>query len=293
MNIQKIIGRSLSKLDSFPRRHLQMSSFKPAAVKVISLDITGTILVHREPIMKTYADAAIWARLPNPPSEAELKPAFKKAYYKHLTEYPCFGSAAYLSSRQWWVKTVRSALEFCGRGDYTDDEFDRFFRRVYQHYGSLQGYELLPDGIDFLNWASKSNRFASLGVTSNSPTRTIETVLPMLDVHNHFKWFLCSQDIGTEKPGKEIFDMAYKQAKFWTPELERNEMLHIGDSLPGDYCGARAAGFQALYLDRSENARVTVYQDWLEGVDYEGKSKEDIEKWTVKDLYAVKQLLSQ
>ena len=29
-----------------------------------------------------------------------------------------------------------------------------------------------------------------------------------------------------------------------------------------DYCGARAFGFQALHLDRSDNARVTVYQDW-------------------------------
>eukprot|EP01041_Mallomonas_annulata_P006373 gene6373-12886_t len=264
-------------------RTLSMSSIQYSSVKVISLDITGTILVHRYPIMETYADAAVWARLPNPPTVNELKPAFKAAYYKHLTESPCFGHEEGLSSRQWWVRTVKSALEFCGRGDYSESEFNRFFRRVYQHYGSLEGYELLPDGKDFLSFLQKST-YSSIGVTTNSPTRTLETVLPMLGIHNNFKWFVCSQDIGVEKPGKGIFDATYEQAKFWTPELQRHEILHIGDNFAADYCGARAAGFQALYLDRSNNPRVTVYQDWLQGPDYPGKSEEDIQNGTVKDL---------
>jgi hypothetical protein len=71
-------------------------------VRAISFDVTGTILVHRYPIMDTYAASAVWARLPNPPTSAELKPAFKKAYFKHLTESPCFGAKEGLSSRQWY-----------------------------------------------------------------------------------------------------------------------------------------------------------------------------------------------
>ena len=71
-------------------------------VRAVSFDVTGTILVHRYPIMDTYAASAIWARLPNPPTSAELKPAFKKAYFKHLTESPCFGAKEGLSSRQWY-----------------------------------------------------------------------------------------------------------------------------------------------------------------------------------------------
>jgi hypothetical protein len=70
-------------------------------VRAISFDVTGTILVHRYPIMDTYAASAVWAKLPNPPTAAELKPAFKKAYFKHLTESPCFGGKEGLSSRQW------------------------------------------------------------------------------------------------------------------------------------------------------------------------------------------------
>lgn len=79
---------------------LQMSLL--SKVRAISFDVTGTILVHRYPIMDTYAASAIWAKLPNPPTSAELKPAFKRAYYMHLTQSPCFGAKTGLSSRQWY-----------------------------------------------------------------------------------------------------------------------------------------------------------------------------------------------
>ncbi len=67
------------------------SAFDPKKIRAISLDVTGTILVHAEPIMKTYADCAVWARLPSPPTETELKPAFKAAYKQMHFDYPCFG----------------------------------------------------------------------------------------------------------------------------------------------------------------------------------------------------------
>ena len=74
-------------------------AFDPRAIRAISLDVTGTLLVHKYPIMDTYAAAAVWARLPNPPTAEELKPAFKKAYYKHLTESPSFGHSKGMSGR--------------------------------------------------------------------------------------------------------------------------------------------------------------------------------------------------
>ena len=67
------------------------SAFDARKVRAISLDVTGTIMVHAEPIMKTYADSAVWARLPNPPTEVQLKPAFKAAYKKMHFDFPCFG----------------------------------------------------------------------------------------------------------------------------------------------------------------------------------------------------------
>ena len=70
---------------------ISASAFDPKRVRAISLDVTGTIMVHAEPIMKTYADAASWAGVPNPPTEAQLKPAFKAAYKDMHFKFPCFG----------------------------------------------------------------------------------------------------------------------------------------------------------------------------------------------------------
>lgn len=258
-------------------------------VKAVSLDVTGTLLAHRHPIYVTYADAAKWARLKNPPSADELKPAFKKAYFESLTKSPCFGHAEGLSSRQWWVRTVQLALSNCGRS-YTDAEFDRFFRRVYQHYGSLEGYVQLPDAAPFLTWAGK--RGLMLGITTNTPSRTMDTVVPMLGLHEHFRWFVCSQEVGEEKPHQRIYAEAHAQAAFWMPGIKPEEILHIGDSLESDFCGARAAGFQAIHLDRSDSSvRVTKYQDWLEAPSYPGKSEDDIRQWTVTSLEDARKIL--
>lgn len=260
-------------------------------VRAISLDVTGTILAHRYPIFQTYAEAAAWAKIPGAPTAEALKPAFKKAYYKALTDWPCFGHSEGLSSRQWWVRTVKLALANCGC-QTTDVEFNRFFRRVYQHYGCLDGYIELPDAKPFCSWAE--GRGLSLGVTTNTPGRTMDTVVPMLGFNDHFRWFTCSQEVGEEKPHQAIFDEAHRQADFWVPGIRREEILHVGDSLEADFCGARAAGFQAIHLDRSESkVKVTKYQDWLEAPDYPGKSQDDIQRWTVKDLCTVQQILEQ
>jgi FMN phosphatase YigB (HAD superfamily) len=53
------------------------------------------------------------------------------------------------------------------------------------------------------------------------------------------------QDVGVDKPDPAIFGRAFEQARFLQPDLQRHEVLHIGDSLAADFCGARAAGMQA------------------------------------------------
>ena len=118
--------------------------------------------------------------------------------------------------------------------------------------------------------------------------RVLSNIVPVaLDrngFHEYFKWFVCSQDVGAEKPEPAIFQRAFEEAQFWVPGIQKHEILHIGDSLEADLCGARAFGFQSILLDRSDNPRVTVYQDWLKAPDYAGKSEEDIVASTVKNL---------
>lgn len=150
---------------------------------------------------------------------------------------------------------------------YSEHDFDRYFRRVYQHFASPGGYMLLDDAKNLLDSLSSSDEVL-MGITSNTPTRHMETVLPMLDIHNHFKWFSCSQDVGYEKPSLQIYEASFEQARFF----------HIGDSYAADYCGAKRFGFQALL-------------DWLEAPDYEGKTAEDVQENTITSLDVVASML--
>ena len=83
-------------------------------VRALSFDVTGTLLVHRHPIFETYADAAVWSRLKDPPTSIELKTGFKAAYKSTLLSDPnfvlkssgeCEGSG---SERGWWIKCVKA-----------------------------------------------------------------------------------------------------------------------------------------------------------------------------------------
>ena len=120
----------------------------------------------------------------------------------------------------------------------------------------------------------------------------MDTVIPMMGLQNRFKFFVCCQDIGIEKPDMGIYQETYEQAKFWCGNtLRREEVLHIGDNIAADFCGPKRFGFDAILLDRSKNNRVNVYQDWLTAPDYEGKSEQDIAESTVESLIDVKDLM--
>ena len=262
-----------------------------SAIRAISLDATGTLVATKEPVIKSYHDAALWARLPDPPTQDEMKKGFKIAFKERCIESPCYGGVDGIAGREWWRETVARVLHHANpHAKYAEQDFDRYFRRVYQHFGSPAGYTILDDAKNLLE--SKSTSELLLGITSNTPTRHMESVLPMLDIHNHFKWFACSQDVKKEKPSLEIFDASFKQAKFWMPDLQKDEVLHIGDSYAADYCGAKRYGFQALLLDRSDNPSVVAYQDWIEAPDYEGKTAEDVKAHTIKSLDEVVSMLS-
>lgn len=87
-------------------------------------------------------------------------------------------------------------------------------------------YSILPDVVPFLEYCKA--RGIPLGVTTNTPTRTIDTVLPLIGLHDYFKWFVCSQDAGAEKPDASIFNQSLELAQYWVPDLKPEEILHIG-----------------------------------------------------------------
>jgi putative hydrolase of the HAD superfamily len=205
-----------------------------------------------------------------------------------------------------------------GLNQYSADDFEQCFRLIYQHYGSSLAYDVYPDAISFIlrfqtlplhdhdsvsplsihhnhtmNSASNNSENSLnnlrkvsvtthnviLGISTNSPHRTIESTLPSLGLHNNFKFFVSCKDTGVMKPDIGMFDKVFESVRYFIPDIQRDEILHIGDDIKADYCGAKAAGFQALFLRRdltdlnkiSENMR-----DFKEGLVYKDKIDEDL-----------------
>jgi HAD superfamily hydrolase (TIGR01549 family) len=191
-------------------------------------------------------------------------------------------------SNQWWKVMVKRTIELTGR-TYSDEDFDRYYLRVFQHYGSPQGYELLPDALMFLEYVT--DKVGSVGIVSNCPARTVEDVIPMLGIHDYFKFFLCAETFGGQKPDFPIYGEALRNIRFWGggDMVKPEEILHIGDNEAADYAGARAAGFQACFLNRSSNVQ---FNEWLVSPDFPGKSAKDLQDHTYADFNEIRSQMS-
>ena len=66
----------------------------------------------------------------------------------------------------------------------------------------------------------------------------------------YFSFIIFSQDVGYDKPEPQIFQAGYIQSGSTSHEL-----MHVGDSLNNDVCGAANAGSVSVWLNRENNSR--------------------------------------
>jgi putative hydrolase of the HAD superfamily len=85
-----------------------------------------------------------------------------------------------------------------------------------------------------------------LALCSNfSHTPTAQRVLREARLLEHFDAIVVSADCGVRKPRAEIFAAVTRQL-----QLEPGAILHVGDRLDEDVCGARAAGMRTAWITR-------------------------------------------
>jgi putative hydrolase of the HAD superfamily len=88
-----------------------------------------------------------------------------------------------------------------------------------------------------------------LAILSNWDSR-MPLLLRHLGLSRYFDVVLCSALEGVEKPHRDFFRKV--QTAIGVPP---RRTLHVGDLVREDYQGARAAGMQALWLDRRGESR--------------------------------------
>lgn len=147
------------------------------------------------------------------------------------------------AERGWW----RAVVERVTRAEGGVPEFDRYFDRLYAHYASASAWRVYPEVPDVL--AALRERDIPLAVVSNFDSR-LPPLLDALGLAPYFEAVVCSGAVGAAKPDGAIFAHALASLG-----VEASEALHVGDSRVADYEGARAAGIEALLVDRNLEAR--------------------------------------
>jgi putative hydrolase of the HAD superfamily len=116
------------------------------------------------------------------------------------------------------------------------------FARLASHFRDPSSWAIYEDVGPALDWLAA--RGLALAVVSNWDSH-LPTLLKSLGLAGRFRTISVSAIEQTGKPDREIFRRTCERLG-----VAAAEALHVGDSLDEDYQGARAAGLQALLLDR-------------------------------------------
>ncbi|KAL7531415.1 hypothetical protein ACHAXR_004024 [Thalassiosira sp. AJA248-18] len=275
-------------------QHLFSTNTASKRIRVISCDVTGTLVSFLGKIEDHYGNAALTCGIELPPDKISLiGPCFNQAYHETSDAHPCFGNND-ISSKSWWRTCVRRSFELVDV-PMAEPEREMVFQRIYSKFGSHAAYGAFPDAIPFLKWCHR--RGIATGVISNADERYGDSILPMLGLGDDMRFLTFSRNVGHEKPSEMIFQEAMKQAEPWLclvkpdtdensfnscPPLKPEEVLHIGNDFKKDYIGAKNAGFHAALLDRYDEKELAyswrkqgapVFKDLIDVVEYLGREQ--------------------
>lgn len=142
---------------------------------------------------------------------------------------------------QWWKAIAYDTFAQVGVIEQFSD-FDEFFNQLYGHFATPEPWYVYDDVLPLLEkWREQG---MEMGIISNFDSR-IHAVLQGLELRDLFSSVTISSTVGAAKPDGQIFKAALSKYG-----CEPTQALHIGDSLTEDYHGAKAAGLQALFLQR-------------------------------------------
>ena len=139
--------------------------------------------------------------------------------------------------RNRWRQIIQDVFEDVPQAD------QGLFSQLWQHFGQSHNWSLFDD-VEVL-WSRLRSTGRVLGIASNFDSRlsAICRKLPPLD---HASSVFCSSDIGFPKPSPHFFREIESRL-----HMRPCEILLVGDDWENDLCGALAAGWHGLHLDRS------------------------------------------
>jgi len=211
--------------------------------KVIFLDAAGTLFNVRGSVGEVYGQLA--QSFGVTVKSEELNAAFFQSFASASPmAFPGIESAKIPQLEfEWWQAVAAKAFQIAGVFNQFSD-FPKFFAELYAHFATAEPWFVYPDVLPALKrWQQQG---IELAVVSNFDSR-IYAVLKALNLAEYFTSVTISTEVGAAKPDSQIFTAALQKHNGIAEDV-----LHIGDSFKADYCGAKAAGLKAIWLNREQ-----------------------------------------
>ncbi|MEG4073519.1 HAD-IA family hydrolase [Microcoleus sp. Pol14C2] len=211
--------------------------------KIIFLDAAGTLFDVRGSVGEVYGKFA--QRFGVTVKSEELNAAFFQSFAdSNQMAFPGRELAKIPQLEfEWWQAVCANAFQIAGVFNQFSD-FPKFFAELYAHFATAEPWFVYPDVFPALNkWQQQG---IELAVVSNFDSR-IYAVLKALKLAEYFTSVTISTEVGAAKPQSQIFTAALQKHN-----CIAENVLHIGDSFKADYCGAKNAGLNAIWLNRQQ-----------------------------------------
>lgn len=208
-------------------------------IRVVLFDAVGTLIRPVPSVSEAYYrhGRRFGSRLPREEVARRFGPAFRRhdgpPGASRFDRPPTSEACEY----ERWRRIVTDVF------DDVPDAGAGLFAALWDHFADPSSWSVFDDAAPA--WDALAARGLTVGIASNFDRR-LAGLCAAFEPFARCPHIFCSSQVGHPKPSPHFF-AAITEALGTSPD----EMLLIGDDVENDCLGARAAGWQALYLHRA------------------------------------------
>jgi REG-2-like HAD superfamily hydrolase len=247
--ISFLSGTMFKNSQFFPPQNKTLMSMRQnlQRFKLITFDVTDTLLRFKKPPAIQYAEAAAkfdCTSIDQPKIQKQFVVEFKKM----AKQYPNFGYGTTVDWKEWWHVVVTQTFKNSG---HNYPATNVIAQHLIEQFATSKSWLKEKGADELVNSLKSLNKV--VGVISNFDPRLHEIIKSM--ELPEFDFVLTSYEVGTLKPGREIFDLALQRCRELGNVVKPCEALHIGNTPLQDYHGAIQAGWASVLVGSKPEGR--------------------------------------
>jgi putative hydrolase of the HAD superfamily len=207
-------------------------------IRAVFFDAGATLLYPDPPVEEVYA--RIFADDGVRFTHGQLRDALTTVWIEIQREKPGDRYGGVRGEPAFWRDFLGRVRRLLDGGPLSDEAF----ARLAQHFRDPAVWAVYADVVPALD--ALAARGMPMAVVSNWDSY-LPRLLELRGLSGYFRTVSVSALEETGKPDAEIFRRTCARMA-----VDAGEALHVGDSLRDDFEGARAAGLQAVLLDRKD-----------------------------------------